>query len=249
MYASNSHTVLSVPEDSILLNIIIHTIYNLSCVQFCPPLAVLLNAIWSMKTYGMSLDQFIAPGRPLYDHILTETPRLPLEVYTVAAQNKIESLAVASSSHLLSLQLPSLSNDVTDRMGTRYFKRLVLLHLQREHVLKRILLEMPQPHQDTTECGFVEQKKLARAWGLAAASLLWQVRPGELSKSLSLSLSGGVNVYGSSDFPMGVLRSTMGSLDQHLTCMECKNSLSMKIRQIVLEWSETKVSLHSLPSS
>lgn len=37
----------------------------------------------------------------------------------------------------------------------------------------------------------------------------------------------------------------MGALDQHLTCPECQKSLSIKVRQIVLEWSETKVSFHN----
>ncbi|THH32086.1 hypothetical protein EUX98_g2123 [Antrodiella citrinella] len=170
--------IITVPEDSSLFNIVIHTIYNMSCSEYYPPLDVLLDAVQALKTYGMPLHQFVVPDTPLYNHILLQAPRKPLDVFIIAAENDLEDLAVAASAHLLSLQLPDITDEMAARMGSFYLRRLFQLHMERVNDLKRALLEPPKTHVDTVSCGFVEQKKLARAWALAAAGLLWEVKPG-----------------------------------------------------------------------
>lgn len=176
--AKGGPVIIAVPEDSVLFNVVIHTIYSMSCVQYKPPVDVLLDAVGALKTYGILLRRFVVPGTPLYNHIFTELPRQPLNVFLVAAENKLEDLAVASSAHLHSLQLPTLSDEMVGRMGATYLRRLVELHVGRVENLKRLLLDAPKPHVDTVDCGFVQQKKLARAWALAAASIVWDIRPG-----------------------------------------------------------------------
>ncbi len=88
--------------------------------------------------------------------------------------------SVADSNFLprLSYHLPGLTDELVDRIGPRYLKRLFFLHMGRADALKRILLPPPHPHPPTLWCDFEEQKRLARAWALASAYLAWEARPG-----------------------------------------------------------------------
>ncbi|TCD66403.1 hypothetical protein EIP91_001394 [Steccherinum ochraceum] len=208
------HVVL-VPEHSVLLNVMLHAIYSMSCSHYNPPLGTLLEAIPALKKYGIPEDHFIATSTPLFAHILAETPRNPVSVFLAAAENNLEHLAVASSAHLHSLELHKLTDEMADRMGSRYLQRLFRLHVERTEYLKRLLLDAPKGHEDTLKCGFVEQKRSTRAWALAAASLVWDIKP---------------------DMPASLLRSTLGSLEQQLECDACKASLTARIRQVVLDW-------------
>ncbi|TCD64953.1 hypothetical protein EIP91_003411 [Steccherinum ochraceum] len=171
--------IVAVPAHSTLFNVILHTIYGMSCTQYRPPLGVLLEAVTELKTYGIPQGEFISPHKPIFHHILAETPRNPINVFLVASENDLELLAAATSAHLHSLHLPSITDEMANRMGPRYLKRLVNLHIDRLQYLKHVLLDPPKMHEDTVNCGFVEQKKLARAWAFAAASLVWDIRPGE----------------------------------------------------------------------
>ena len=171
--------IVAVPEHSDLFNVVMHTIYNLSCMQFRPPLATLLDAVRVLKTYGIPVGHFVVPDTPLYNHILSEMPRLPMEVYMMAAENKLEDLAVSSSSYLLSLQLPTVTDEMIDRMGSNYTRRLFMLHVDRVATLKRLLLGPLELHVDTQECGFLQQRELMREWAFATANMVWRIRPGE----------------------------------------------------------------------
>ncbi|TCD60427.1 hypothetical protein EIP91_010079 [Steccherinum ochraceum] len=173
--------VVGVSTDSVLFNVVLHTLYGMSCSQFNPPLEALLHAVTSLKTYGISLDHVLSRNTPLYNLIVAETPRRPIDVFLVAAENDLDELAVTTSAHLLSLKMSDITDEMADRMGPRYLKRLALLHLDRMDYLKQLIMDIPQPHEDTPECGFIEQTKLARAWALAAASLVWDIRPGKSS--------------------------------------------------------------------
>ncbi|TCD66393.1 hypothetical protein EIP91_001384 [Steccherinum ochraceum] len=212
--ATESPYVVPIPEHSVLFNVVLHAIHQMS-LDHKPPLDTLLEAIPALKRYGIREDHFIALSTPLFINILAETPRNPISVYLAAAEHKLEHLAVASSAHLHSFELSTLTDEMANRMGPRYLQRLFRLHMERTAYLKRLLLVAPTSHEDTLRCGFVEQKTLERAWALAAASLVWEVKP---------------------DTPAGVLRSTLGSLEAQLECDECKASLNTRVRQIVLDW-------------
>ncbi|TCD64952.1 hypothetical protein EIP91_003410 [Steccherinum ochraceum] len=171
--------VVGVSTGSVLFNIVLHAIYGMSCSQFNPPLEALLHAVKSLKTYGVSLAHALGHDTPLYNHIVAESPRRPIEVFLVAAENDLDALAVTSSEYLQSLKLSDITDEMADRMGPRYLRRLTVLHFDRMEYLKQLIMDLPQPHEDTMECGFIEQTKLARAWTLAAASLVWDIRPGK----------------------------------------------------------------------
>jgi len=172
-------SILPIPEPSDVLNVVLHTIYNLSCAHYSPSLPTLSEALKALVTYGVPLNAYITPSTPLFTTLLSHAPASPLEIYALAAQHSLESVAVSASPHLLSYPLSSLPDELAAQMGPVYLKRLFFLHLGRSEALKRLLLPPPHPHAPTQECDFTEQKKLTRAWALASAYLAWDARPGE----------------------------------------------------------------------
>ncbi|THH21313.1 hypothetical protein EUX98_g8409 [Antrodiella citrinella] len=229
--------IISVPEDAILFNVVIHTIYHLSCCEYNPPLDILLSAVNVLKRYGIHPQDVVVPTMPLYEHILLEAPRKPLDVFIVAAENRLEDLAVATSAHLHSLQLPDITDEMAERIGSLYLKRLIQLHVDRANDLKRALLDTPKTHLDTVDCGYVEQKNLERAWALAAANLLLTVQPGTSSLVVIFRTRELTMVCLDEDLPVSVLRSSLGSVERQLRCEDCKASLHARVRQIILQWT------------
>ena len=174
----DQESVVAVSEASAVLNIILHAIYDMSCAHYSPPFPLLVNAVDCLPVYGIDPKIRITPSTPLYAILLSYAPLFPLDLYALAAAHDIYDLAVATSSHLLSFPLATLSDEMALRMGPVYLKRLFFLHFGRSDALKRVLLPPPHPHPPTQWCDFTEQKKLTRAWALASAYLAWDARPG-----------------------------------------------------------------------
>jgi len=170
---------LSLHLDSVVLNILLHTIYNMSAVHYAPPPEAVIAAVESFERYGLSAQTYLAPASPFYTLFLGTAPQAPIEFYAISGAYNLQHLAIPISSFLLSYSLASLTDELVVKMGPLYLKRLFYLHLGRVEALKRLLLPPPQPHAPTTNCDFTEQKKLTRAWALASAYLAWDVRPGE----------------------------------------------------------------------
>jgi len=169
---------IPIEESSDILNIILHSIYDMSCSHYTPPFHTLVAAVERMEHYGLQPRTFITPARPLFGILLAQAPLYPVDLYAVAGKYELEDLAVMTSSHLLSMPLASLSDHMCRRIGPIYLKRLFFLHFGRCEALKRVLLAPPHPHPPTATCDFTEQKRLTRAWALAAAYLAWEARPG-----------------------------------------------------------------------
>lgn len=176
------HVVL-VPESSTVLNVVLHAVYDSSCSHYSPSFESLAAALNSMTTYGISLRTHVAATTPLYTLLLSLAPIYPLELYALAATYDLYDLAVPTSAYLLSFSLASLTDEMAERIGPKYLKRLFFLHFGRADALKRLLLPPPHPHPPTTACDYSEQKKLTRAWALASAYLAWDARPGKQLQS------------------------------------------------------------------
>lgn len=170
---------LSLSEGSEVVNIILHTIYNMSCVPFRPSLDTLISAISALTKYGIPVTHYVKPSTPLYVHILWLTPLCPMDVYIASATNGLDDLAVSTSSCLLSFDLSAITDPMAEAMGPVYLKRLFLLHQDRLKVLKDLFLEGPKHHEPTLHCGFRERQALTRAWVLASSSFAWEGRPGK----------------------------------------------------------------------
>jgi hypothetical protein len=171
--------ILPLHIDSVVFNILLHTIYNMSAVHYAPSPEAVIAVVESLEKHGLSVRTYLAPASPLSTLFLGTAPQAPIEFYAFAGAYDLNHLAIPISSFLLSYSLASLSDELAVKMGPLYLKRLFFLHLGRVEALKRLLLPPPQPHGHTSNCDFTEQKKLSRAWALASAYLAWDVRPGE----------------------------------------------------------------------
>ena len=173
-----SHPAIMVPEDSHVLNIVLHLLYMIPCSHFCPSADIISRVISALKRYGVSIKSLATPDTCLYNLILSRAPLYPIELYAMSAEHDLHDLAVAVSPHLMSFNLSSLTDEIAMQIGPTYLKRLFFFHLGRNEALKRLLFTPPALHGPTPQCDFTEQKKLTRAWALAAAYLAWDARPG-----------------------------------------------------------------------
>ncbi|TFK50591.1 hypothetical protein OE88DRAFT_1631272 [Heliocybe sulcata] len=212
--------LVSVAENSAVLNILLHTLYYMPFSQYTPTLDILLAAVAGLKKYGMQVQEYVTQGTHLFQHLLLHAPLNPLEVYILAGSHDLQGLAVASSAHLLSFQLCNITDEMAQRMGPVYLKRLFFLHLGRIEALKRLLTAPPTAHEPTLTCNFMEQKEMVRAWALAAAYLAWDAKP---------------------DLPVSTVRQTMQPLADKLTCASCRQAMSDRIKQLITQWSAVKV--------
>ncbi|KAI0832056.1 hypothetical protein BC628DRAFT_1415520 [Trametes gibbosa] len=213
-------SVKCVVESSMVLNIILHTAYNLSCAHYVPALNVLIDAVGALPIYGLAPKKHVAPTTTLYRLILAQAPVQPLEVYALASRHDLYELAKPASSHLLAFRLEMFTDDLARTVDAVYLKRLFWLHLMRLAALKRLLLPVPYPHPATEDCGFADQRKLGRAWTLAASYLAWESRP---------------------DVSPQVIGDACASLSDYLCCPLCKKGLAARIKDLLARWSFVQV--------
>ena len=93
----------------------------------------------------------------------------------LAAHHQLEDLAVQVSAHLLSFHLYNLTDEMVDRMGARYMKRLMFLHIQRVEAFKAILIVPPPAHEGCR----VHEGRVQNKWALAVAGMLNDLSPGQ----------------------------------------------------------------------
>ncbi len=174
----DADSIASIPDNSTVLNIVLHIAYEMSCTHYSPPFPALISAVNRLPVYGISPKLRIVPSTPIFSLLLSHAPLFPIELYAIAASHDLYDLAVSTSSHLLSFSLATITDEMAEKIGPVYLKRLFFLHFGRSDALKRVLLPPPNPHAPTTLCDLAEQKKLTRAWALASAYLAWDARPG-----------------------------------------------------------------------
>ncbi|EMD41631.1 hypothetical protein CERSUDRAFT_79264 [Gelatoporia subvermispora B] len=216
----NDHgPIIPVPESGDVLNVVAHTVYNMSCSHYTPSIDTLIASVHALHKYGMHPKSLITPSTPLFTLILAQAPLAPIHFYALAGAYDLKDLAVPVSSHLLGYRLSSLTDELAVLMGPIYLKRLFFLHLGRMDALRRLLLSPPHPHPPSAECNFTEQKRLTRAWALASAYLAWDARP---------------------DMSTSIMESALHSLCDCLRCTECKKSLNDRVHELVVQWSIVK---------
>ncbi|KAI0630873.1 hypothetical protein C8Q77DRAFT_232290 [Trametes polyzona] len=217
--AHNPSPATFVTETADTLNIILHSVYGISCASYSPSLDTLVASVDAMPTYGLAPKTHVAPSTVLHGLLLAQAPAQPLTVYALASRHDLYEVASPVSSHLLSVPLHALSDDVVGRIDSVYLKRLFLLHLERLAALKALLLPPPHPHPATAHCDFDEQKKVARAWTLAASYLASEHN---------------------ADVSPSTIEGAFASLGAHVWCQECKRSLADRIKELLARWSSIK---------
>lgn len=175
--------VISIPDNSVILDILLHLFYDKSLFRPGPPsLDDLDTAVYRMNMYGLVPSSHITPSTPLFEALYSHAqvgPHIAIRVYALSGQHNLLLLATRTSPHLLSYTLSDLSDDLAKRMGAKYLRRLMSLHLTRVDELKRIIIRPPHSHSPMPGCSLSDQKSLSRAWSLAASYLVWDSRPGE----------------------------------------------------------------------
>ena len=171
------HAVVVVRELSPVLNIILHAIYNLSCAQYSPSNGELIAAVDALPRYGISVQMHLAPETALFQVLTSRVHTDALTIYALAGHHNLYELASRASTHLLGIDIRSVPLEIADRMGAVYVNRLIALHAVRHEALKKILAGSPASHPFTDTCDEESQASLARAWRLATAYLIWEMRP------------------------------------------------------------------------
>ncbi|KAI0072259.1 hypothetical protein K474DRAFT_417682 [Panus rudis PR-1116 ss-1] len=210
---------IRIPEDATHLNMILLCIYGLPCHEYATNLDILLATVDALCRYGIDSGKCVSPSTPLFSEILAQSPISPIQAFATAAHHDLFPLASSISPQLLSADLTGIEDTVVIKMGPVYLKRLWSLHGNRLRTLKELLFVVPNEHVPSMECGFVDQKRVQRAWALATASLAWEAQP-DLSASFILSV--------------------LGSLRNFMSCGLCIAALNKRIAQLILQWTTTK---------
>ncbi|KAG7094990.1 hypothetical protein E1B28_005787 [Marasmius oreades] len=215
-------TVIHIPEQSPILNIILHAVYGLSATRYAPTFDELSCAVDQLEVYGVHPSTEITTASALHSTILLHAHVDPMKVYLLAAKHDIFDLAVSSSSHLLSFSLNDITDDIATRMGPIYMTRLFSLHRGRLVSLKRLLSSLPHLHPPSPKCSLKMQNTVARAWKLASAYLLWQDR---------------------SDLSSSYIDSVFRSLPEHVSCELCKWAFQCHIQAMTAGWQNVKCTI------
>lgn len=176
-------TRIAVPENSDLLNIILHAIYGIPCSPFQHSVDTLMDAVCLFPRYGLKAKEHISPSLPLFNDIRYQMPLSPLLTFVVASNHELEDLAVLASAHLLALDISTMSDKMVQAINPVYLKRLFDLQTSRVNAFKRLLAVPPESHPATSKCDFIAQKALTRSWAFYTAYMLWDARAGGLPVS------------------------------------------------------------------
>ncbi|KAK0487270.1 hypothetical protein IW261DRAFT_1558359 [Armillaria novae-zelandiae] len=212
-------TRIVVPENSDLLNIILHAIYGISCSPFQHSVATLMDAVNLFPRYGVKAKDYISPSLPLFNDIRYQMPLSPLLTFVVASSHELEDLAVLASAHLLALDISTMSDEMVEVINPVYLKRLFDLQTSRVNAFKRLLAVPPESHPATSKCDFIAQKALTRSWAFYTAYMLWDAR---------------------ADMTAGTIERTFQTLECDILCDLCTDCLKKRVKSIVVEWSELK---------
>ncbi|KAH7924514.1 hypothetical protein BV22DRAFT_501686 [Leucogyrophana mollusca] len=215
----SAESVITISESSTTLNIILHTIYGLSCAHYLPSYEAVSTAVAALAANEIPVKRFMTPSSPLSDLVLAHAPLHPIDAYVLAAKYDLHDLAVPVSSHLLSFDLSSITDEMAKQIGSHYLKRLFLLHYERVEGLKRIIMPPPNSHPPTPTCTSTDQGKLATAWTLATASLVW-------SSSVDLTTT--------------TIKSTIGPIENEIHCPICREALNNRTQALVTQWTKVQ---------
>ncbi|KAF9256881.1 hypothetical protein L218DRAFT_949615 [Marasmius fiardii PR-910] len=179
-----------------------------------------MRGIDFLSEYGITPSTCITPASHLYQHMLFLAPFHSLEIFAIAAQYGLVSLAVTVSSHTLMHDLSQLSDDLLRRAGAIYVLRLHQLHMERLQTLKMLLTAELGLHNPTPECDFVSQKRLKEMWTIAVANLLFLTKP---------------------DTTTTLIKEKITEYTSALTCPDCLRLRDNQLNKVISEWSVTRV--------
>ncbi|KDQ26066.1 hypothetical protein PLEOSDRAFT_1046286, partial [Pleurotus ostreatus PC15] len=224
------------PDQSEVLNVMLHFIYNISPAHHSPPFDVLSQAVDRLhNAYGV--DTFNYAHDPSFLALLTaHAPLHPIEVYALAASIDLYPLTQTASLYLHGLDLcPTDAEDAIgglrlipemgQKMGGVYLMRLIAMHKRRLEALRTAVCTAPEGHMldhpSEDQCSTEDQASLKRAWALAAAYLVCTAGPGVSAQAID---------------------GTFRPLAKHVSCSRCREALDQRLESINREWGMAPVS-------
>ncbi|KAI0661196.1 hypothetical protein C8Q70DRAFT_698641 [Cubamyces menziesii] len=235
---------IRLPESGDVVNVVLHTMYGLSCTHFHPTLETVEAALDALNKYGVCVQTHTAPYQPLHQLILSLAPYRPIDTYALAGKHQLEDLAVTISGHLLSFDLSTITDALATKMGPVYLKRLFLLHQGRLDALKNIILKPPESHPTTPGCNPAQHGLLTRAWALATAQFVWDATPSKAFPEFEVhppetghSPTAGLSVVGISP---NSLKALLDPIGDKIACESCRLMLQQRIQEVVVSWSSVK---------
>lgn len=174
-----NNAIVSVPESTETLSILLHAVYGLPCAGDHPTFACLSETVDILRKYGLEHKDMLTRGQPLYEAFLFIAPLNPIETYALAASEGLEDLAAAASPYTLSTKLHLIHPALIEKMGLSYLHRLHQLHGTRMDTLKELLSVKIFPHVATSRCSAIDRQVTGRAFELAASQVYYEATPGK----------------------------------------------------------------------
>ncbi|KAF7983307.1 hypothetical protein HWV62_22984 [Athelia sp. TMB] len=168
-----ANPLFAVPETSMVFNIIIHTIYRVSCAHYHPAFHDLTDAVSALHKYGIDLGATITPTSSLFNLLLSHAPDQAFDIYALASQYELYDLAVSASAYLRTFPLCNLTDEMIARVSAVYVKKLFFMHLGRVEALKLLLFPPPHSHESALGCRPEEREAVKKGWTMAAITLAW----------------------------------------------------------------------------
>ncbi|KAG8803505.1 hypothetical protein FRC19_011633 [Serendipita sp. 401] len=214
---------IQVAESSIVLNLILHTIYDFDPTSYKPTLSQISDLLDALPLYGIDVVDRFSEGKHFFQMTLDHALVSGLETYALVCKHGLEALAVKCSHYLVSVPLHNLTDENCIYMGPIYLRRLVFLHLGRVERLRLLLRPPPSGHTPSLLCDALDQRtRLEKPWREAVNELSWNL---------------------TADTPLSQLQSVLGPLTEKLPCGECQLSIKERIRKLFIDWTMVKTTI------
>ncbi len=217
--------VLNLPYIGSVVNILLYVIYDRAGLirNPSPTLSDLSSTVLALKEYGIPLETSLSETSHLYEVFSAFCQRSPLSVYPTAASHAsdMHHIAEHASQFFLSLDLGTITDEMADRMGAAYLRRLFMLHVGRVEEFKKLMIGPIPTHAPTPQC---DAGPVRQGWALATAYLTSSAAPDVTSTAVD-----------------NVLSPVVG----RLSCHRCEASLRERFETLKHRWSLVKVSKFS----
>lgn len=215
--------VLNLPYIGAVLNILLYIVYNRvgRIRNPDPSLSDLSSTFLALKEYGAPLEASLSESSRLFGLFSSMCESgSPLDVYATAAFHApdLHHVAVYASQFLLTLDLYSVTDELADKMGAVYLRRLFMLHVGRVDEFKKLIVGPPRAHTPTQQCN---AGTLLQVWALATAYLTWAASPNVTATAID---------------------NVLVSIIDRLNCHRCETSLRERFDMMKQKWSLVKVS-------
>ncbi|KAL0058229.1 hypothetical protein AAF712_015096 [Marasmius tenuissimus] len=130
---------VDVPEQSHILNIILHVAYGLSVDPYAPTFEMLSQALNRLPIYGIEPKIATTSLSAFHSTLMTHAPTTPIELYILASKHDCLDLAASVSPFLFSYRVENMTDTTAKSIGPVYLARLFSLQRKRLAALGEIL--------------------------------------------------------------------------------------------------------------